>query len=111
MTFCMQLLETSKLIVMDILLKPIVTEKMTDQGEKSNRFGFIVVKDANKIQIKKAVEDLYGVTVEDVNTMNYAGKKKSRHTRSGVTSGKSASYKKAIITIAEGDTIDFYSNI
>ena len=96
---------------MDILLKPVVTEKMTDQGEKSNRFGFIVAKDANKIQIKKAVEELYGVTVETVNTMNYSGKKKSRNTRSGVTTGRTASYKKAIITLAEGDTIDFYSNI
>ncbi len=107
----MQRLETSKLIVMDILLKPVVTEKMTDQGEKSNRFGFIVATNANKIQIKKAVEDMYGVTVESVNTMVYAGKKKSRHTRSGVTTGRTASYKKAIITVAEGDSIDFYSNI
>ena len=96
---------------MDILLKPVVTEKMTDQSEKSNRFGFIVAMDANKIQIKKAVEELYGVTVETVNTMNYPGKKKSRNTRSGVTTGRTASYKKAIITLAEGDTIDFYSNI
>ena len=96
---------------MDILLKPIVTEKMTEQGEEKNRFGFIVAKDANKIQIKKAVEELYGVTVESVNTMVYAGKKKTRYTKSGVTSGRTASYKKAIITVAEGDTIDFYSNI
>ena len=96
---------------MDILLKPIVTEKMTEQGEDRNRFGFIVAKEANKIQIKKAVEDLYGVTVESVNTMVYAGKKKTRYTKSGVTAGRTASYKKAIITVAEGDTIDFYSNI
>jgi len=96
---------------MDILLKPVVTEKMTDQGEKENRYGFVVAKDANKIQIKKAVEELYGVTVESVKTMIYGGKKKSRHTRSGMVTGKSVSYKKAIITVAEGDTIDFYSNI
>ena len=96
---------------MDILLKPIVTEKMTGQSEERNRFGFIVAKDANKIQIKKAVEELYGVTVEAVNTMIYAGKKKTRHTKSGVTAGRTASFKKAIVTIAEGDTIDFYSNI
>ena len=96
---------------MDILLKPIVTEKMTGQGEERNRYGFVVAKDANKIQIKKAVEDLYGVTVESVNTMVYPGKKKTRYTRSGVNTGRSNSYKKAIVTIAEGDTIDFYSNI
>jgi large subunit ribosomal protein L23 len=96
---------------MDILIKPIVTEKMTDQGDKFNRFGFIVAKDANKIQIKKAVEELYGVTVETVRTMVYGGKKKSRQTKSGIQIGKSVSYKKAVITIAEGETIDFYSNI
>ena len=96
---------------MDILLKPIVTEKMTGQGEDRNRFGFVVAKDANKIQIKQAIEELYGVTVESVNTMVYAGKKKTRYTKSGVTTGRTVSYKKAIVTIAEGDTIDFYSNI
>jgi large subunit ribosomal protein L23 len=96
---------------MEIILKPIVTEKMTDQGEKENRYGFVVAKEANKIQIKKAVEELYGVTVESVNTMIYPGKKKVRFTRAGVMTGKTASYKKAIITVAEGETIDFYSNI
>jgi large subunit ribosomal protein L23 len=96
---------------MNILLKPIVTEKMTAQGEDQNRFGFIVHKNANKIQIKEAVEELYGVNVVAVNTMIYAGKNKSRYTRSGVISGRSKSYKKAIVTLAEGDTIDFYSNI
>ena len=96
---------------MDILLKPIVTEKMTEQGEKRNRFGFIVAKKANKIQIKKAVEEMYGVTVESVHTMIYGGKKKSRFTKSGVLSGKTSSYKKAVVTVADGDTIDFYSNI
>jgi large subunit ribosomal protein L23 len=96
---------------MDILLKPIVTEKMTDQGETLNRFGFIVDKKANKIQIKKAVEDMYGVNVIAVNTMVYPGKTKSRYTRRGVINGSTITYKKAIVTLAEGDTIDFYSNI
>ena len=96
---------------MDILLKPIVTEKMTDQGEKYNRYGFIVAKDANKLQIKRAVEEMYGVTVESVKTMIYNGKKKMRYTKSGVMTGRTPVYKKAIITVAEGDTIDFYSNI
>ncbi len=96
---------------MDILLKPIVTEKMTAQGEDLNRYGFRVAMKANKIQIKKAVEEMYDVTVASVNTMRYAGKKKSRNTRGGMTIGKTSSFKKAIITLAEGDTIDFYSNI
>lgn len=96
---------------MDILLKPIVTEKMTEKGENLNQFGFIVHKNANKIQIKNAVEEMYGVTVESVNTMIYAGKSKSRYTRTGLITGKSKSFKKAIVTLAEGDTIDFYSNI
>ena len=96
---------------MNILLKPIVTEKMTSQGDKFNRYGFIVAKNANKIEIKKAVEELYGVTVESVNTMRYGGKVKTRYTKSGVMTGKSAATKKAIVTLAEGNTIDFYSNI
>jgi large subunit ribosomal protein L23 len=96
---------------MDILLKPIVTEKMTAQGEKLNRFGFLVDKKANKIQIKQAVEEMYGVNVIAVNTMIYAGKNKSRYTRTGIISGKTNSLKKAVVTLAEGDTIDFYSNI
>lgn len=96
---------------MDILLKPIVTEKMTAQGENLNRFGFMVDKRANKIQIKKAVQEMYGVTVESVNTMVYAGKSKSRTTRTGIIQGRTNSFKKAMVTLAEGDTIDFYSNI
>lgn len=92
-------------------MKPIVTEKMTDQGETLSRFGFIVNKKANKIQIKKAVEEMYGVNVVAVNTMMYAGKSKSRYTRTGIISGRTKSYKKAIVTLAEGETIDFYSNI
>ena len=104
-------MEFHKGIVIDILLKPIVTEKMTEQGEDMNRYGFIVAKTANKIEIKKAVEDLYGVTVMSVNTMRYGGKAKSRYTKSGIISGKSKSFKKAIVTLAEGENIDFYSNI
>ncbi len=96
---------------MSILIKPIVTEKMTAQGEDMNRYGFIVDKRINKIQIKQAVEKMYGVTVEAVNTMRYGGKAKSRFTKSGIITGKTKSYKKAIVTLAEGDTIDFYSNI
>jgi len=96
---------------MNILLKPIVTEKMTSQGDKFNRYGFFVDKSANKVQIKKAVEELYGVTVESVNTMRYGGKVKSRNTKSGILTGKTAATKKAVVTLAEGNKIDFYSNI
>jgi large subunit ribosomal protein L23 len=96
---------------MDILIKPIVTEKMTEQSEKFNRFGFVVDRRATKIDIKKAVEDYYGVKVAAVNTMNYQGKKKSRYTKAGVIAGRTASFKKAIVTLVEGDNIDFYSNI
>ncbi|HOP00336.1 MAG TPA: 50S ribosomal protein L23 [Bacteroidales bacterium] len=96
---------------MNILLKPVVTEKMTAQGDKFNRYGFIVDKRANKLQIKKAVEDLYGVTVDSVNTLRYGGKVKTRNTKSGLLTGKTNAYKKAVITLAEGSKIDFYSNI
>jgi large subunit ribosomal protein L23 len=96
---------------MNILIKPIITEKMTSLGEKLKRYGFIVDKGANKLQIKKAVEELYSVDVKDVNTMRYSGKSKSRFTKTGLISGKTNAFKKAIITIAEGETIDFYSNI
>ena len=96
---------------MEVIVKPVVSEKMTDQSEKLNRYGFVVNHSANKIQIKKAVESAYGVTVESVNTMNYAGKSKSRFTKAGLIQGKTNKYKKAIITVAEGDVIDFYSNI
>ena len=96
---------------MAIIFKPIVTEKMTSISEKYNRFGFRVSPDANKTQIKKAVEEMYNVTVVSVNTMNYKGKNKSRYTKSGLIQGKTASYKKALVTLKEGDTIDFFSNI
>nr|WP_320118274.1 50S ribosomal protein L23 [uncultured Marinifilum sp.] len=96
---------------MDILIKPIVTEKMTEQSEKFNRFGFVVNRRATKIDIKAAVESMYNVKVASVNTMNYQGKKKSRFTKAGVIEGRTASFKKAIVTLVEGDNIDFYSNI
>ncbi|MCP4552257.1 MAG: 50S ribosomal protein L23 [Bacteroidetes bacterium] len=96
---------------MDIIKKPVITEKMTEMGEKLNRYGFIVDKRANKLQIKDAIQDIYGVEVMSINTMNYSGKSKSRFTKAGFISGKTNSFKKAIITIAEGETIDFYSNI
>jgi large subunit ribosomal protein L23 len=96
---------------MKVIIKPIVTEKMTELGEKLNRFAFVVDRKANKLQIKDAVEELYNVSVASVNTMVYAGKEKSRYTKSGVIVGRTNSFKKAIVTLAEGDTIDFYSNI
>jgi large subunit ribosomal protein L23 len=96
---------------MDIILKPVVTEKMNLKGESLKQYGFIVDKRANKVQIKKAVEELYGVTVESVNTMRYAGKRKSRMTKTGLVTGKRNTLKKAMVTLREGETIDFYSNI
>ena len=96
---------------MNILIKPIVTEKMTALGEEFNRYGFVVAKEANKLQIREAVEELYDVKVADVNTMRYPGKRKQRNTKSGLSIGKTSSYKKAVVTLAEGEVIDFYSNI
>ena len=96
---------------MNILLKPIITEKMTKQADSLNRWGFIVKKTANKIQIKKAVETMYGVTVESVNTLRYNGKQRSRSTKTGKITGKTISYKKAVVTLVKDDKIDFYSNI
>jgi large subunit ribosomal protein L23 len=96
---------------MDILVRPIVTEKLTAQGDKLNSYGFEVAKNANKIQIKKAVESMYGVTVKSVNTMIINGKSKNRYTKSGFIQGRTGSIKKAIITVANGEKIDFYSNI
>lgn len=96
---------------MGIIIKPVITEKMTDKGEKLNQFGFIVDNRANKLQIKSEVEELYGVEVLSVNTMNYSGKTKSRNTKTGIISGKTKAFKKAIVTLAEGESIDFFSNI
>ncbi|NTW32900.1 MAG: 50S ribosomal protein L23 [Bacteroidetes bacterium] len=96
---------------MNVLIKPVITEKMTGISEKLHQYGFMVDKTANKIQIKKAVEGMYGVTVESVNTIRYAGKSKSRYTKKGFVSGRTNAFKKAIVSIGEGQTIDFYSNI
>ena len=96
---------------MGFIVKPLVTEKMTAFTEKFNRFGFIVRPEANKVEIKKEVEALYNVTDVEVNTLRYAGKNKSRYTRSGIINGRTNAFKKAIVTLKEGDTIDFYSNI
>ncbi len=96
---------------MEIIIKPVLTEKMTLQGETLNRYGFIVDVRANKIQIRNAVEQMYGVVVKSVNTCNYMGKLKSRYTKAGLLSGRTNNFKKAIVTLKDGDTIDFYSNI
>ena len=96
---------------MACIIKPLVTEKQTKLTEKQNKFGFIVRPDVNKIEIKKEVEALYNVTVVAVNTCKYAGKNKSRYTRSGLIKGRTNAFKKEIVTLKEGDVIDFYSNI
>ncbi|NDV95039.1 50S ribosomal protein L23 [Dysgonomonas sp. 521] len=97
---------------MGILIKPILTEKQTMISEKfPNRYGFRVAPSANKVEIKKAVEELYGVSVVSVNTIKYNGKLKSRYTKTGVIKGKTPAFKKAIITLKEGESIDFFSNI
>ncbi|HNZ62677.1 MAG TPA: 50S ribosomal protein L23 [Paludibacteraceae bacterium] len=96
---------------MGVILKPLVTEKLTKLGDKFNRYGFRVQKDANKLQIKQAVETMYNVTVVEVNTMIVPSKKRSRYTKSGVITGKRPAYKKAIVTVKKGEEIDFFSNI
>ena len=96
---------------MDILIKPIITEKATDQSELFNRYGFVVDTRANKIEIKEAIEQAYGVSVNRVRTMNYPVKRNTKFTKKGVVTGMKGAYKKAIVELAEGDNIDFYSNI
>jgi large subunit ribosomal protein L23 len=95
----------------DILVKPILTEKANNQQEKLKRYTFKVGRKANKLEIKKAVEEFYGVSVVDVNTVVVPGKNKTRFTKAGFLKGVKPSYKKAYVTVAEGDTIDLYSNI
>ncbi|MBU2915050.1 MULTISPECIES: 50S ribosomal protein L23 [Reichenbachiella] len=95
---------------MSILKKPIVTEKVSALNE-SGKYGFVVDKDANKVEIKKAIEKAYGVTVESVNTMVYPGKAKTKYTKSKVISGRTSSFKKAIVQVADGDIIDFYGGV
>ena len=96
-----------------IIVKPIITEKVSADMENNNRYGFIVDKTANKIQIKSAIETLYsGVSVISVNTMNYGGgKKKMKYTQKGVSYERNHAYKKALVTLREGDVIDFYSQV
>ena len=96
---------------MSILVKPIITEKITKEGEVFNRFGFVVDKKANKVQIKKAVEATYGVSVVSVNTMNVRPDRTTKYTKSGLISGKTNALKKAIVQVQEGETIDFYNKI
>jgi len=96
---------------MSIIIKPIVTEKVTKESEVLNRFGFYVDKKANKIQIKKAVEATYGVTIVSVNTMNVRPDRTTKYTKSGLISGKTNAAKKAFVQVQEGETIDFYNNI
>ena len=114
---------------MAFIIKPLVTEKMTKITDKSSveknykvkgetrtkkaetKYGFIVKPEANKLEIKKEVESLYNVTVIDVNTLSYAGKRQSRYTRKGLVNGQKNAFKKAVVTLKEGDAIDFYSNI
>lgn len=96
---------------MEVLVKPLITEKMTALSEKLGSYGFVVNRKANKVEIKDAVEKFYGVTVSSVNTMVLPGKKRSRNTKSKFIVGRTSAYKKAIVTLAEGETIDFYSNI
>lgn len=96
---------------MNILIKPIITEKVTKDSEIFNRYGFVVDKRANKIQIKNAVESVYGVSVVNVNTMNVRPDRSVKYTKSGLISGKTNAFKKAIVQVQEGETIDFYNNI
>lgn len=95
----------------EILIKPIITEKAEDLTERHNQYSFRVDKKANKIEIKKAVEDIYNVQVDSVNTMIMPGKTKNRNTRSGLQRGRVSGYKKAIVTVAEGEDIDFFSGL
>ena len=95
----------------NIIIRPIVTEKMTDATERLSQYGFVVNRNANKIQIKEAIGALYGVTVENVRTMNYAGKSASRQTKAGLVKGKKNDFKKAIVELSEGESIDIFAGI
>ena len=96
---------------MSILIKPIITEKATDMSELSNCFSFVVKKEANKIEVKEAVESAYGVTVKTVRTLNYPVKRTTKYTKKGLVSSVKGAYKKAVVQLADGENIDFYSNI
>ena len=96
---------------MSILIKPIITEKATAGSEMNNCYTFLVAPTSNKVVIKKSVEATYGVSVEKVRTLSYGVERKTRYTKTGLQQGKTNSIKKAIIQVAEGDAIDFYSNL
>jgi large subunit ribosomal protein L23 len=96
---------------MNVLIKPVITEKANTQSESHSRYSFLVDFKANKIEIKNAVENAYGVKVEKVRTMNYSPERKIRYTKNGIQEGKAGAFKKAVVQIAEGETIDFYSSI
>ena len=96
---------------MSILVKPIITEKATNDSEVFNRYAFVVDKNANKVEIKDAVEAAYGVSIESVKTMNYPIKRSTKYTKKGLVTGSKSGYKKAIVQLAEGESIDFYSNL
>jgi len=96
---------------MNIIIKPVITEKMTAHTDKFGRYGFYVSRTANKIDVKNAIEKMYSVTVTEVRTMNTPGKVKRRMTRSGVLAGRVGKYKKAVVALKKGEVIDFYSNI
>ena len=96
---------------MSILIKPIITEKAVKDSEIFNRYAFVVNKKANKLEIKSAVESTYGVAVTSVRTLIYPVKRKTKYTKKGLVTGSVSGYKKAIVQLAEGDTIDFYSNL
>tara|TARA_B100001093_G_C26093986_1_gene703957 strand:- start:38 stop:328 length:291 start_codon:yes stop_codon:yes gene_type:complete len=96
---------------MDILIKPIITEKATAASELHNCYSFLVNIKANKVEIKKAVEKVYGVSVEKVRTLNYGPERKTKYTKTGIQTGKTNAIKKALVQVAEGDAIDFYNNL
>ena len=96
---------------MSILIKPIITEKATNDSELNNRYTFQVNKKANKVEIKKAVEAVYGVSVEKVRTINVRPDRRTRYTKTGIQHGKTNAVKKAIVQLAEGETIDLYANM
>lgn len=96
---------------MSILVKPIITEKATNDSELFNRYAFVVDKRANKLEIKDAVESAYGVTISSVRTLNYPVERKTKYTKKGLVTGMKGGYKKAIVQLAEGESIDFYNNL
>lgn len=95
----------------EVLVKPILTEKANAQQESLRRYAFKVARKSNKLEIKKAIEEFYGVTVVDVNTTVIPGKNKTRYTKAGFVKGQKPAYKKAFVTVAEGETLDIYGSI